>query len=205
MTKENEIDPNSLPEVSDGSKRQLAQELKIAKFWQQCDFLPKLFRENPANCLVAIKLAELTGMEVLAVTQSLSQVNGKWRFDGKFCTALVNNSKRFKGNLRFRYSGTLENKDRSCTAWAVEADTGEILECTVDSDMVRRFGWESQGLKMWVKMPDQMFAYRAASMFVDRYAPELKMGMGTVEDEIDIQSAQNVEVRVTSSDGEVRE
>lgn len=52
--------------------------------------------------------------------------------------------------------------------------------------MVNAEGWASKNGSKWKTMPDQMFVYRAAAFWQRAYAPELGMGLQTVEEAYDI-------------------
>ena len=47
-------------------------------------------------------------------------------------------------------------------------------------------GWYTKNGSKWQTMTKQMLMYRAASMWTNAYAPELSMGMRTVEEQQDI-------------------
>ena len=47
-------------------------------------------------------------------------------------------------------------------------------------------GWYQKKGSKWVTMPEQMLRYRAASWFIRTTAPELSMGLQTVEEQQDI-------------------
>ena len=46
-------------------------------------------------------------------------------------------------------------------------------------------GWYTKNGSKWRTMPEQMLRYRAASFWTSTYAPELSMGMRTVEETIE--------------------
>ena len=47
-------------------------------------------------------------------------------------------------------------------------------------------GWYTKNGSKWQTMTRQMLMYRAASMWTNAYAPELSMGMRTVEEQQDV-------------------
>jgi hypothetical protein len=77
--------------------------------------------------------------------------------------------------------------DYSCVAYATELATGEILEGPpVSIEMAVQEGWYSKDGSKWKTMPDLMLRYRSASFFGSLYAPEILMGMQTVDEVADI-------------------
>src|SRR5690606_41650747 len=59
-----------------------------------------------------------------------------------------------------------------CTAWAIEARTGERLESAeISMEMAVKEGWYQKNGSKWQTMPEQMLRYRAASFFGRIYAP----------------------------------
>ena len=74
-------------------------------------------------------------------------------------------------------------------AYATEKATGEILEGpTITLAMANAEGWASKTGSKWKTMPDLMLRYRAAAFFGRLYAPEIMMGMHSVEEIGDIQT-----------------
>ncbi|EJX00150.1 hypothetical protein EVA_11744, partial [gut metagenome] len=57
-------------------------------------------------------------------------------------------------------------------------------------------GWYTKNGSKWRTMPEQMLRYRAASFWCSTYAPELSMGMRTVEENIEEAEAVDVSQQV---------
>ena len=77
--------------------------------------------------------------------------------------------------------------ERSCVAFATDLKTGEILESpNITMAMAKAEGWLDKNGSKWKTMPDLMLRYRAASFFSRLYAPEIAMGMQTVEEVADL-------------------
>jgi hypothetical protein len=74
-----------------------------------------------------------------------------------------------------------------CTAWAIEKETRErIPSPAVSIEMAVKVGWYGKSGSKWQTMPEVMLRYRAASFFGKLYAPELLMGLQSVEEMQDI-------------------
>jgi hypothetical protein len=90
-----------------------------------------------------------------------------------------------------------EIKDRVTT---IEFYRGNITETTSFywSDAVRA-GWTTKD--NWVKMPKHMLFSRCLSLGANRIAPDMIMGLYTVEEMVDVTDARNVNI---TEDGDVK-
>ena len=172
--------------------------------------------ENPnalANCVVALNMAQRMGADPLMVMQNLYIVEGRPSWSSQWIIAAINGCGRFSP-LRFElkelcqkeveYSVTeWVNRERvtkklkvtvanmQCVAWAIEKGTGErITSPTVTIEMAVKEGWYGKNGSKWQTMPEVMLRYRTASFFGKLYAPELLMGLQTVEEAQDIIEAR---------------
>lgn len=164
--------------------------------------------ENPhavANCVIAMNMAQRMKADELMVMQNLYIVEGRPSWSSQWIIAAINGCGRFSP-LRFEinklgekevertetYWESDERKTRTqkikvhdmvCIAWATEKETGERIESpTVSIEMAVKEGWYSKNGSKWQTMPEVMLRYRTASFFGKLYAPELLMGLQTVED-----------------------
>jgi hypothetical protein len=146
--------------------------------------VPEIFRGNIANTTIALEMAHRIGASPLAVMQNLYIVHGKPGWSAQFIIAAINSTGKFSP-LRFAVTG--EGDDKGCVAWATENATKERLESPrVSIDMARKEGWLDKAGSKWKTMPELMLRYRAATFFGRLYAPEVLMGMKTVEEIVDI-------------------
>lgn len=166
-----------------------------AKMLSESDLVPQAYRGKPANCVIAIELATRLGSAPLMVMQSLDVIHGNPSWRSKFLIAAVNATKRFTP-LRFRFSGK-GTKDWACVAYACDIDpkTGEIgpeLEGPeVSLRMADAEGWLGKNGSKWKTMPQLMLMYRAAAFWSRVYAPEVSMGLHTVEEQEDIRESSS--------------
>jgi hypothetical protein len=58
-------------------------------------------------------------------------------------------------------------------------------------EMANAEGWVSKAGSKWKTMPELMMRYRAAAFFGRLYAPEITMGMHSVEEVVDITTHQS--------------
>ncbi len=159
---------------------------RVAKMFSSSDLVPQQYRGNAANCIIALDMANRIGANPLLAMQNLYVVHGTPGWSSKFLIATVNACGRFT-SLRYEWRGESGQPEYGCRAWAIERETGERLEgIWVTWKMVNAEGWSKKSGSKWLTMPDQMFVYRAAAFWQRAYAPELAMGLQTVEDLDDV-------------------
>lgn len=103
---------------------------------------------------------------------------------------------------------SLKVENQTCVAWALETGTrmpeftleelkehGGVYKCCkaygipliesskISIEMAVKEGWYTKNGSKWKTMPEQMLRYRAASFFGRVYAPELLIGLRSVEEE----------------------
>lgn len=167
---------------------------RAAKLLAQSSLVPKEYQNNIPNCVIALNMAARMNADPLMVMQNLYIVNGKPGWSSQFLISTFNTSGKFSA-LRYEWVGE-EGKDSwGCRAWAIEKSTGEkLVGSTVTIGIAKKEGWYSKNGSKWPNMPDQMLMYRAAAWFIRAYAPELAMGMHTVDEVVDT-------IDLTESDG----
>lgn len=156
---------------------------RMAKLLASSNLVPDQYRNNMANCVVALEMAQRIGASPLAVLQSLNIIHGRPSWSSSFIIAALNSCGRFKP-LKYRVEG--EGDDLTCTAWTTD-ETGEILEGPpVSIRMAKDEGWFSKNGSKWKTLPQLMLRYRAAAFFGRLYAPDILMGMRTEEEVVDM-------------------
>lgn len=171
------------------------------------------FIENPnaiPNCIVALNMADRLRTDVLTVMQSLNVIEGRPAWASQFVIATINGSGLF-GRLKYRFevrgpktvnyefsewveeAGSKQRKtmpvqinDVACTAFATDPSGEQIDGPEVSIAMAVQEGWYTRPGSKWKTMPDIMLRYRAAAFFSRTNAPELTMGLRTMEEEGDI-------------------
>lgn len=162
-----------------------------AKLLASSALVPKEFQNNVANCTIALEMANRLNASPLAVLQNLYVVHGKPSWSSQFIIACINATGRYSP-LRFEMSG--EGDGLACIAWAIEKETGDRLESPpVSFDMAKKEGWVEKNGSKWKTMPQLMIRYRAATFFGRLYAPDVLMGMKSMEEVSDIGEPLQVE------------
>lgn len=178
-----------------------------------------------ANCMIALDYAYRVGASPLMVMQNVAIIYGRPCPASKFLIATVNSCGRFEP-LQFRFTnlGNLgkvnyvdyEWSDQArkkvakkmvfdgsdvqnieCVAYTTKVGSDAILESVpVSIRMAVEEGWYTKNGSKWVTMSKLMLSYRAASMWCNTYAPELSMGMRTIEEQQDIVDVEFEEIPV---------
>lgn len=166
-----------------------------------------------SNCMIAIEIAQRIGASPLMVMQNMVPIYGKPSWSSKFLVATVNTCGRFKPlQYRFTEKGALGMVDYTdyeyqngrkvavskqfdgkkiidieCVAFTSAKDSDVLLESSpVSIRLAIQEGWYTKNGSKWQTMTKQMLMYRAASFWTSAYAPELSMGMRTIEEQQDI-------------------
>jgi hypothetical protein len=190
-------------EVGFGNSESYALAKKVGTMYSESTIVPETYRKNIANCMIAVEIASRVGMPVIMVMQNLHIVMGRPSWSSPFLIAMTNNSRRFTP-LRFEWVGE-EGKDNfGCQCYAKDKESGEVLTGSpVTIAMAKAEGWFGKNGSKWPTMPKQMLMYRSAAFFVRIYAPDLSVGLHTVEEQgdiIDVESRPLNSVKLTRNE-----
>ncbi len=183
-------------EVAFGNSAQFEHSQRVAKMLSVSSMIPEIFRNNIPNTMIALEMANRIGATPLMVMQNLYIVHGKPSWSSTFIISAINACGRF-GPLRFDVTG--EGETLACIAWCNERKTGEKLAGPkITFEMAKAEGWVSKAGSKWKTMPELMIRYRAAAFFGRLYAPDILMGMHTVEeiDDFTLMSTPEQETRI---------
>lgn len=154
---------------------------QLATLLAQSTVIPQQFQGSPANILVALDVADRANVSPLMVMQNLFFVDGQPCFTGKYCVAAIN--RKYK-DVNYAFSG--DDDAYGCCVVAIHNDK-ELRGSTITVGLAKVEGWWDKPGSKWATMTDQMLRYRAASFFAKAFAPEVLMGMLTIEEVLDIQ------------------
>lgn len=157
--------------------------------------VPTAYRNRPEDCLIAVDTAKRLGVATLIFLQNTYVVNGRLGMEGQLIIAIVNRSCLLSGPIQYEVEGNDPFADAyRVRAHAVLSATGEqVYGPWVDWRVVKAEGWHKRDGSKWNSMPEQMFAYRAATWFARRHCPEALMGMSTVDELCDIGDRRGIE------------
>lgn len=179
----------TLPTLSDN--KQLNTALAVAEELSKSDIIPKEFQKKPANCLIAVELANRLNASPFQVMQNMDVIYGRPALRSSFVIACINNSGKIIGSLKFE----MNEKTTKCRAWAIEKETGaKLTGPTVTMEMAEKEGWLTKNGSKWKTMPDLMLRYRAAAFFGRLYCPEILNGMYTDDEVTDIKQPMITDV-----------
>jgi len=170
---------------ADGGAFALAQ--RKASAYAQSTLVPKDYRDNVANVLIAMEIANRIGANELMVMQNLYIVQGRPSWSSSFLIATVNACGRFTP-LRFETQGAdPEDTNYRVRAYADDKATGERCNGPwITWAMVKAEGWLSKNGSKWKTLPELMFMYRSAGFWSRVYAPEVSMGIHTADESEDM-------------------
>lgn len=176
----------TIPQESSFSAQTFEHAQRVAKMLSSSTLIPKEYQGNIQNTMIALEMANRIGASPLMVMQNLYIVHGKPSWSSTFIIAALNSSKKFSP-VRFEMSG--EGEEYGCYAWAYELIGNEkIIGPKVTMKMAKAEGWIDKNGSKWKTMPELMLRYRAAAFFGRLYAPEITMGMQTMEEVVDVQT-----------------
>jgi hypothetical protein len=180
---------------------------RIAKMLCRSQLVPEQFRgdENLPNTVMALDIALRLKLNPMLVMQQMYVVYGKPGWSAQFIVGVLNASKRFE-TIRFESRdlgnnqvGNVKFHDREVIAWTTDRGVKLPSGCStlskareagvlvlegpaVTIEMAVRDGWYDRKGSKWQTMPSVMLNYRAATFFGRLYAPELLMGLPTVDE-----------------------
>ena len=157
---------------------------RMANMFVSSTLVPKQFqgKDNFGNCVIALNMAQRLGADPLMVMQNLYVVYGTPSWSSKFMIAMFNQCGRYE-SIRYEETGKKGTDTQGIIAWAKEKSTGEILKGPeVTIGIAKKERWFDKDGSKWKTMPEQMLRYRAAAWFIRTTAPELSMGLQTVDE-----------------------
>lgn len=169
---------------------------RMAKLLAVSQIAPQSYRNNVADCVVAIDMANRMGLSPIVVMQNSQIVHGNFSWKGTACKAMIDSCGRY---VKTRY---VEVGERGTDSWgyyleAIDKDGELIKGVTVTIGMAKKEGWYSkldkQGKECskWQTMPELMLQYRASAFFLRTQCASLAMGFLTAEENEDISNVKN--------------
>lgn len=164
-----------------------------AKLLAASTLVPKEYQGNLPNCVIALNMAQRIGADPLLVMQNLYVVHGRPGWSSKFLIASFNQCGRFSA-IRFEWASERGKDQWGCRAWATEKATGEkITGPLITIELAKKEGWYEKNGSKWKTIPELMLMYRSAGWLVNTHAPEISMGLNTVEELGDVFDASRTD------------
>lgn len=160
---------------------------RMANMFAKSKLVPQAFQNNIGDCCIALNMAQRLGADPLMVMQNLYVVYGNPAWSSKFMIATFNQCGRFS-SIHYKETGKKGTDSWGCIAYAKELATGETIEGPeITIQTAKDEGWYGKSGSKWKTMPQQMLRYRAAAWFIRTTAPEISMGLQTVEEAEDVE------------------
>jgi len=161
--------------------------VKKAKILASSDLVPAgTYKGKPANCLIALDMAQRTGLSPMYVMQNLYIIQGRPSWSGQFCVTAINGCGRFSP-LEFIRLVDGDGDLQGYYAQATRISDGKICEGpAVTWETVKGEGWYDKSGSKWKTMPDLMFRYRCAAFFARTFCPDVLNGLQTADEVRDV-------------------
>lgn len=158
--------------------------VRASTIFSKAKIIPTTYQDKPADCFIALEMAQRMNVAPMMVMQNLYMVNGRPAWSSQFIISQINTCGKFTP-LQFEIGG--KDDDRYCIAYATFKATGERCESIkVTIKMAKDEGWYGKNGSKWKTMPDLMLRYRAASFFGKFYCPEKLMGIASQEEIVEL-------------------
>jgi hypothetical protein len=162
-------------------KMVMAQQLSMSSL------VPQQFKGKPADCMIAMEMAEQMRMPFFTIIQNLDIIHGKTGWKSVFVSSAINASKRYASNLSYEWKGSEGKDDWGCRVFVKEHSGTKLYGPWVTIKMAKAEGWVSKSGSKWQTMPELMMQYRAVSFFGRVHASDLLLGMQSVDEIIDVE------------------
>ena len=137
--------------------------MEMAHQFANSTLVPNDYRNNPANCLIALEIALRIGSAPMMVMQNLYVVNGRPAWSAQFIVAMINTSGKYKTEIQYEFSG--EGEEFGCFAYAIDRKDRKVVGPTITMKMARKEGWLDKNGSKWKTMPEVMMRYTIGSYF----------------------------------------
>jgi hypothetical protein len=179
---------------------------KQAQQLSNSELLPKRWRGKPYDVMMMMCQARELGMEPIAACRLTYVVHGEPSLKSEAVIGLVNHYAGMASEIMFEERGELMTDKYEVRAYAKSPKTGERLDgIWVGMRMVIEEGWgksqktgDPYNPKYRTPFRAQMLRYKAAAFWARLYAPQVMMGMYTVQ-EIEDMPQEPREVRAEPS------
>lgn len=174
--------------------------IQVAGSLAASTLVPEQYRRNAENCFIALYRSELMGIDPFTFMEQSYVLKGRVGFEAKFLIGRLNESKKTKGPLTYKFTGNIirdknnfvsAQSDLICTAIGVLRETDLVYEQSYELATAIRAGYTACKLvdnkiiatrEAWHTITREKMQYMAASNWIKMYCPEVLGGAKTVED-----------------------
>lgn len=168
------------------------QSLSMAQTLSKSEIIPQSYRGKPADCLIAIDIANRLGLSPAIVMQNSQIVRGNFTWKGSACKAMIDGCGRYQ-KTRYVYVGEEGKDSYGCYLEAIDNDGDIIKGVPVTIAMAKKEGWYNKDGSKWQSMCDLMLKYRAAAFFMRTECASIAMGFLTKEEVEDVYGKQTID------------
>ena len=168
------------------------QSLSMAQTLSKSEIIPQSYKGKPADCLIAIDIANRLGLSPAIVMQNSQIVRGNFTWRGSACKAMIDGCGRYQ-KTRYVYVGEEGKDSYGCYLEAIDNDGDIIKGVPVTIEMAKKEGWYNKDGSKWLSLPDLMLKYRAAAFFMRTECASIAMGFLTTEEVEDIYGKQTID------------
>lgn len=145
------------------------------------DLVPDAYKNKPENVIIALGIAQQTGIQPFTIMQNLNIVRGRASFSGSFCRTLIEKTGKYL-SLDIKYIGEQGKDTYGAYLEATKKDGSIVKGPEVTIAMAKAEGWLKN--TKWQTMPQLMLGYRATAFFARLYEPSALNGVYT-DDELE--------------------
>lgn len=168
------------------------QSLAMAQTLSKSEIIPQSYKGKPADCLIAIDIANRLGLSPAIVMQNSQCVRGNFTWKGSACKAMIDGCGRYQ-KTRYVYVGEEGKDSYGCYLEAIDNDGDIIKGVPVTIAMAKKEGWHNKDGSKWQTMSDLMLKYRAAAFFMRTECASIAMGFLTKEEVEDVYGKQTID------------
>lgn len=168
------------------------QSLSMAQTLSKSEIIPQSYKGKPADCLIAIDIANRLGLSPAIVMQNSQIVRGNFTWRGSACKAMIDGCGRYQ-KTRYVYVGEEGKDSYGCYLEAIDNDGDIIKGVPVTIAMAKKEGWYNKDGSKWQTMSDLMLKYRAAAFFMRTECASIAMGFLTKEEVEDVYGKQTID------------
>lgn len=188
--KEPKQNPNAVTMWNDA--KLYNQSLSMAQTLSKSEIIPQSYKGKPADCLIAIDIANRLGLSPAIVMQNSQCVRGNFTWKGSACKAMIDGCGRYQ-KTRYVYVGEEGKDSYGCYLEAIDNDGDIVKGVPVTIGMAKKEGWYNKDGSKWQSMSDLMLKYRAAAFFMRTECASIAMGFLTKEEVEDIYGKQTID------------
>lgn len=188
--KEPKQNPNAVTMWNDA--KLYNQSLSMAQTLSKSEIIPQSYKGKPADCLIAIDIANRLGLSPAIVMQNSQCVRGNFTWKGSACKAMIDGCGRYQ-KTRYVYVGEEGKDSYGCYLEAIDNDGDIVKGVPVTIGMAKKEGWYNKDGSKWQSMSDLMLKYRAAAFFMRTECASIAMGFLTKEEVEDVYGQQTID------------